>query len=115
MSPGLDLGNQTQTYIRGLSKTHGRFLDEREFVERIDLDRIDTRLNRILDLPNFLARSVEDYLLASESGLQRFPKLAARVYLDVDTGILHRPENAERRHSLCGVTDLERAADDRST
>src|SRR5262245_59108483 len=108
MGIGFDLWYKPEADICPFTKPLGRFLDKRKLVKRIDLDRVDLRVDRIFNFPDLLARAVENYLVAVEADLQCLPQLTAGVDLDVDAGIFYRFQDPHCRHRFRRVTELER-------
>ena len=45
------------------------FLDQRQFIKRIDLNGVDLGVDRVFDLPDLFARAVKDDLVAAKADL----------------------------------------------
>ena len=79
MRLSLDLRHESKRDVGAFSESPRRFLDQREFEQGIDLDRENIGVDRLFDLPDFLARAVEDDLIAAKPDLERLPEFAAGI------------------------------------
>src|SRR3954462_5329764 len=98
--------DEPQANVSPFSKTAGGLLDQGKLNNRINLYRIDLGIDRELKFPDLFSGSVEDDLVADESGLESFPQLPAGVDLDIACSVFHRTQNAHRRHRFCRIAKL---------
>src|ERR1700716_240636 len=82
--------------IRSRHPFNCRF-DQTDFINRIDIDRMDARAYRIVQLAGALARAVEDNLIRLEPDAQRLEEFTATVDLDVDARLQNSLQHSQIR------------------
>src|SRR5690348_9217020 len=88
-----------------------RLLNEIDLVNRIDIDRVNTRAYGIVELVVTLARAVEDDLVGPEANSQCLEQLATAVDFDINSRFQHDFENRHVRVCLRRVAKLDRSID----
>src|SRR6185503_783760 len=88
-----------------------RLFHKIDFVNRVDVDRVNARSYRVVNLVVRFTRAVEDDLVGPETDPQCFEEFAAAVDFDIDSRFQHDLENRHVRVCLRRVAKLDRSID----
>jgi hypothetical protein len=94
-----DLGYETQRdacrrcFFTARAQALHTLFDQLDFVNRVDINSVDSGAYRVVELIVRLARAVENDLVGAKADSQCFEEFAAAVDLDVDAGFEHDLED----------------------
>src|SRR5712691_3381299 len=84
------------------------FLNEGDFIDRIDIYRVDPCAYRFIQLVIAFARAIEDNLTGMKANAQRLEEFAAAIDFDVDAGFEHGFEYSHVRVCFRGIEEANR-------
>src|SRR5712691_8205504 len=85
------------------------FLNECDFIDRVDIYRINPCPYRFIQLVIAFARAIEDNLTCMKANAQRLEEFASAIDFDVDAGFEHGFEYSHVRVCFRGIEEANRA------